>query len=514
MWAFLSHHKTFLVVEEFPLGFRLSIVGVDRERVPRIIAVCATEIKSLEDALQHARQRWAGECPRRLVVLSLGAFLLWQPLPSARTLKRASVEKILRAQIRQHLDKNEKTTPLGTILLRQHKLEARDMEDILRRQKALSQSIHAAPLRFGEIAVQDGYCTREDIQTALQLQEQQKDRFGRMAIRWELGAGGAVVRVVCKETQEKYQRVARAAGFLMCGLYPLSGCSSAFAPILGTEWVLEASEGELTALKVVAGRIEQVATSTLVCPSEDISGIFNGDLPRKIRLSITQDFPADKWHEAFAHLGIEPTIFEPSGKVGESGADCLCACTGAIFLETGQGHGQRRLLRATPQRAGVHLAATAVLVLLFPLLSLPLAGIMQRTAQAGLEYKSAETERAARQKDLAELKREISTGRASISALAAIQKDRREFMHELVRAFSAIYGNGMYISEVYEDISGYLHIAGYSRSVEAIEKARSELIRHLRGYEAGVQSGVVVLQRASSTEQRYPYHLLFKKAEP
>jgi hypothetical protein len=275
---FAKQPKHLLVVETDGFRLRAAVVSAAHEQIAvqhLVKSHNADPIAGLGEAIEKLGHK---RLPRRAILLVPEAIpaIIELPVDPAAPPPDSQMQEMIHWELEAQIAQQIGTRPIGEILVGRGRLTYQQVgiicEELIRRkQQASAESVRRAgqPLRFGDVAVDLGFVTRQELDECLAIQEELRSTIGDQCIcGWTAFADPKpqqsiehrwFVCGVSNNLRERWHKAFANLSIDLVSIYPLMGCSTA---AIGGELsntaavVLEVQAGLLAATHLDGDRVE------------------------------------------------------------------------------------------------------------------------------------------------------------------------------------------------------------------------------------------------------------------
>lgn len=240
-----SVSRRLLVVETDGFSVRAAVVRRTGKRglsIDRLVQTSRTDpLLAAADAIEEL-QKTEPHLPRKAVVVSVEVTpaLLSLPIaPNGRAPEQ--LQNALRWEMEPRVAQRIGSRQIGGILMGLGVLSSQQVEKLLADQKQSRSLLGAGqrPPRFGELAVDHGYATKDQLKSALELQRWFTADEVDLACGWSTIRSGKnegrhpwLVAGLCRNRRRRWKEILRAKGIELEGVYPLAGSAG---PVLSPQ---------------------------------------------------------------------------------------------------------------------------------------------------------------------------------------------------------------------------------------------------------------------------------------
>ncbi len=508
-----------LVLESDDLALRGAVIrGVSAGRFS-VAAHAESSALGLGSALGEVLRelRAAGvEVPARTIMLSsqVHAMVLDLPVAPERPLPWKQMHEMLRWELEPYMTRS-RARRIGAILVGRGFMSATDLERLVRemegRQPGGGSGAGAGgngrigdirPRRFGELAVEAGYVTREQLDECLNFQQSLPSFEGAPVCGWtplesppQNGRWKWLVAGVAEDCRRHMAGTLDRHGLKLAALYPLVGCSAACldgAAAGRSGAVFEYHGGFLGCVHLSAdGRVTESRSAFSHAPgvpADECAGLCDPDAARV--------WLAGRWPDLEAATAMLSSCLGRSCAVlpvdvelppgSEHPAAAFAAAGGAAAHFLGR-EGSRRvagvpavdprppLVRSVPFWLATASALAAGLLVV--------AGVGSRMGRLGRDAViRAGDEAAALRNQVSALEAELGRERTCVEFLERTLPARQALVPSLLQSLEAGWSDEVVIRRIDERPDGRIEIGAWGLTPEGIQAFRIELQRHLRGW--------------------------------
>jgi hypothetical protein len=524
--------KRILVVESDGLAVRAADVAARSRGRVRVRGPWESTQPQFDAALDGALARMHSDGVRPatdavLVVPQLRAMVLPLPVDPAKRLPWAQMQELLRWELEPYLAE-ARVLRIGAILAARGYVSPDELAPVAASLPAAGtpDARSARPRRFGEVAIDAGLISPEQLDEALAIQDTLQEGEGELVCGWTPLAtqptGGNWDWLVCgiaRSLRDRYTRTFRDRGLRLQSLYPLAGCApAALAATNGSaQGVLEYQPGVLSHTRVEAGRIAAARTRYVTDPDRvsDDAVELAGDDDAPVALAGPWPEPArtaDTLEAALARP-CEPARIAATD-VGED-AHSLAGFVGAARHWLGlvrSTNGVRVQARDPRQPITQHPAFWPAMAAC--LVALAWAGGELAIARRldSLRSRSGFAQQFKVERETLDALDDRWTELHHRRAFLADDLARREaFVPRLLDALRGAVSDAVALSRLYEDERGVIHVHGEGASERAIQVFSLRIAEAMRP--AGMDVRNLRIETATGASARPTYSFDFEIAE-
>lgn len=331
-----------------------------------------------------------GRLPAQAVMLTshVQTAVLKLPINPAKSLPPAEMGRLFRWEMAPCMARH-RAQRIGAIMVGRGYLSRRDLQGLLDRLQDAEQSAGGGKRphrRLGEMAVESGLVTEDQLEECLALQHPGEEQDGGgIACGWlsldsQPCDNGRNWRWLGSGMQESYRREAvlslRRCGFKLRAIYPLAGCAAgAPAERSGSgETLLEYANGYINATSFAEGRIDDCRTTYSHDVGNPISSCIEMIDGRSERIRLIGRWPDERQavHELEMNVGRPCSYILPAIKAEGLGAEDIADMAGMAgaaqdFLVADAGVQLAKVFAADPavplhKRGAMRMVAASVAV--------------------------------------------------------------------------------------------------------------------------------------------------------
>lgn len=240
-----SVSKQLLVVETDGFSVRAAVVRRTGKRslsIDRLVQASRIDpLIAAADAIEEL-QKTEPHLPRKAIVVSVEVTpaLLNLPIaPNGRAPEQ--LQNALRWEMEPRVAQRIGSRQIGGILMGLGILSSQQVEELLADQKQSRSLLGTGqrPPRLGELAVDHGYATKDQLKSALELQRWFTADEVDLTCGWSTIRSGQtegrhpwLVASLCRERRQRWKEILRAKGIELEGVYPLAGSAG---PVLSPQ---------------------------------------------------------------------------------------------------------------------------------------------------------------------------------------------------------------------------------------------------------------------------------------
>lgn len=393
------------------------------------------------------KQGWSGRGRAVLLMPGVIAALVELPVPPNKPRPPLQMQELVRWELEPLLMQHTTIWSIGRILVGLGYLEESQAREVLARQQGKFQGKEGevklemySLKRFGDVAIEHGYITREQLDEALAKQAWLRMEGDDIACGWQSVAAEQagegpypwLAAGVNKGLLKQWENAFAAQRMTLEYLFPVAGCAAAILPPHEPAILLEAGGGQVLGIRLGEQGIEAMVShesalnGTMEACLETYHGLTPPD-PESLWLAVGEAGESDLATALSAIVGRTVRPLEPGmAGVADSVSAGMAGAARQVFGLPGGAHccavpvrGPRVPLRSLPQ---FRLAAGGLLVLSGILLAEGVLQVRQSLAEdaAGrVNKQAAEIDGAvARVQALIQQKESIKARRAEAEAMA------------------------------------------------------------------------------------------------